>query len=160
MLVELARTVEKLQTERTRLLAILESAGEAQRRVPVYDEGWNLYDLISHIASAEKENVRFLRQVLAEDGARHVPRERVFSLDEWNAQAVGKRAGLSWEQRMAELAEVRRNTLAAVESVTAEQLTHSGTHAVWGEKSVEALLKIVYLHDIMHRNDVARKLST
>lgn len=160
MLAELARTADKLQTERTRLLAILESADEAQRCAPLYDEGWNLYDLISHLASAEKENVRFLRRVLVEDGARHVPRERVFSLDEWNAQTVGKRAGLSWEQRMAELAEVRRNTLEAVESVTAEQLTHSGTHAVWGEKSVEALLKIVYLHDIMHRNDVARKLST
>ena len=159
MLPELARTVEKLQAERLKLLAVLEGADDGQRRSAVYEEGWNLYDLVSHLASAEIENVRFLRQVLEADGARHLPREQVFSLDEWNARAVSRRAGLAWDARMRELLEARRQTLQTIESIDGEQLTHSGTHAVWGQKSVEALLKIIYLHDVMHRNDVVRRLA-
>ena len=159
MLTEVKALADKLQAERARLIAVLESASEAQRQALVYKEGWNLYDLVSHIASAEGENVRFLAEAVARDGAQHRPREAVFSLDEWNAQAVDSRRGQSWDARMAELRTVRERTLSVLDGVGQAQLAHRATHAVWGEKDLPALIKILYLHDIMHRNDVARKLK-
>jgi uncharacterized damage-inducible protein DinB len=159
MLAEVKSLADKLQAEREKFIAVLESASEAQRHALVYDEGWNLYDLVSHIASAEQENVRFLGEALARDGAQHLPREAVLSLDEWNAQAVGKRRGQSWAERMAELRAARERTLSVLDAIDRSQLAHRATHAVWGEKDVVALIKILYLHDIMHRNDVARKLK-
>jgi hypothetical protein len=160
MLPELKLLADKLQSERAKLLTVLESATEAQRQALVYAEGWNLYDLVSHLASAEKENVRFLREVVQHDGAQHLPpNTSAFDLNSWNAEAVGKRAGQPWETRMVELAEARRITLDIIAAMSAEQFAHKGTHAVWGEKTVEGLLKILYLHDIMHRNDIAKKLK-
>lgn len=159
MLPEVQALIDKLQTERARLIEVLESASEAQRQALIYEEGWNLYDLLSHIASAETENVRFLAEAVTKDGARHTPREAVFSLDEWNAQAVGKRRGQSWAERMAELRAAREHTLNVLDRIEAAQLAHRATHAVWGEKDVVSLIRIVYVHDIMHRNDVARKLK-
>ena len=157
---ELETIVTKLNAEREKLVATLESTREDQRRQPIYESGWTLYEIAAHIASAEKENIRFIRQTLEQDGARHLPQGRVFSLDEWNAQAVGKRAAQSWAERMAEMREARQRTLDTIESVTPEQLTHRGTHAVWGEKSAEGMFKILYLHDIMHRGDVSRQLGS
>ena len=156
---ELEPIVKKLIAEREKLIATLESTREEQRRQPIYESGWTLYEIAAHIAAAEKENIRFIQQALEQDGARHLPQEQVFSLDEWNAQAVVKRAEQSWADRLAEMREARQRTLDTIAGVTPEQLAHRGTHAVWGEKSVEGMLKILYLHDIMHRGDVAKQLK-
>ncbi len=158
MLPQLQPIAVKLENERAKLLRVIESANEDQRRALIYEEGWNLYDLVSHLAASEKENVRFLRQLLSENGARHRTLETVKSLDEWNAHAVGKRADKSWDERVAELAEARQITVQTIDAITPDEFAHVGTHAVWGQKSVEGLLKILYLHDIMHRNDIARRL--
>jgi hypothetical protein len=160
MLPELKLIADKLQNERAKLLTVLESANETRRQALVYEEGWNLYDLVSHLAAAEQENVRFLREVLQHDGAQHLPPDtHAFDLNSWNAEAVGKRQGQTWATRMAELVAARQITLDTLNTITAEQFAHKGTHAVWGEKTVEGLLKILYLHDIMHRNDIAKKLK-
>lgn len=159
MIPEVQRLADKLQAERAKLVETLESASEAQRHALIYEEGWNLYDLASHIATGERENVRFLTAVLAQDGVRHRPQEQVSGLNEWNAQAVAAQRGKNWAERMAMLHSVRAQTLSLLESVSAAQLAHRGTHAIWGEKDAAGLIKILYLHDIMHRNDVARKLK-
>jgi uncharacterized damage-inducible protein DinB len=159
MLPELKTIADKLQSERAKLLTVLAAASEAQRQTLVYAEGWNLYDLVSHLAAAEQENMRFVREMLQHDGARHQPvGSQAQSLDAWNTEAVGQRKGQAWEERMSELDAVRRSTMDTIATITAEQFAHKGIHLIWGEKTVEGLLKILYLHDIMHRNDVARRL--
>ena len=159
MIPAVQKLAAKLHAERTKLLAVLATASEAERMALVYEEGWNLYDLLSHLASAEAENARFLAETFGTDGARHVPRESVFSLDEWNARAVAAQRGLSWPERMAALEAARAGTLALLERIDEAGLMHRGTHAVWGEMDLSGLIKILYLHDIMHRNDVARALA-
>lgn len=158
MIPEVKKLDDKLQMERAKLVAVLEAASEAERQALVYEEGWNLYDLLSHIATAERENARFLAATIAADGARHQPRESVFSLDEWNAQAVAGQRGQTWAERTALLESTRADTRALLERIDREALAHRGTHAVWGEMDVAGLVRILYLHDIMHRNDVARRL--
>ncbi|MBI5876165.1 MAG: DinB family protein [Chloroflexi bacterium] len=159
MIPEVKKLADKMQAARAKLIDVLESASEAQRKALIYEEGWNLYDLLSHIATAENENVRFLSDVIAADGARHQPRENVSDVNEWNAQAVAGQRGLTWAERMAALQAARATTLAVLEGVDAAAFAHRGTHAVWGEKDVSALVKILYLHDIMHRNDIVSKLK-
>jgi hypothetical protein len=82
-----------------------------------------------------------------------VPLGVEFDLDRWNASQVSKREELTLKQIQAELEEARRRTIALLNHLTEEQLSRQGVHAVWGEITIAQQLRIIHIHDQMHRRD-------
>jgi hypothetical protein len=161
----LSQIKTKLSGERTRLNELIATLSRAELLEP-HESGWAIKDLLAHLAVAENLNVKFARAMVVIDNPAQLkimrgdfpdyPHEK-FTLDEFNAYMTEKLRAHELEFVLAELARVRGETLAWLDTLGEEQLERRGLHAVWGEQSVRGMLRIVALHDKMHRDDVAKR---
>ena len=116
----------KLNKERERLLAALEGVDEvlAAHRFEG-TEGWtSIHDAVRHVASAEASMLTVAERTVAGT----YQRIEGFDLNRFNARQVEKRAD--------------------------EQLGLPTFHPVWGEVDVAGLLRIIAIHDGLHRKDI------
>ena len=79
-----------------------------------------------------------------------------FDLDAWNVAQVAKRDNWSPEEILSDLRGAHEETLAFLDGIDPEELAVTGTHPALGEVSVGQVLRIIALHDGMHRRDIAR----
>jgi hypothetical protein len=82
-----------------------------------------------------------------------------FDLDAWNAAAVAGRAGWTVQQVLADLDAAHQATLAFLAALEGEQLSLPGSHPVLGEVTVGQILRVIALHDNLHRRDIANLLQ-
>lgn len=146
----------KLSLERERLLGLLEGLSVEEMTQRSKEGGWSIKDILGHIASAEKAHLAFIKRMCEEDNPQMVPPGVQFDLDRWNASQVSRGEKLTLEEIWAELEEARRGSLALLNHLTEEQLSHQGVHAIWGEITVAQRLRIIHIHDQMHRRDIMR----
>jgi hypothetical protein len=79
-----------------------------------------------------------------------------FDLDAWNQAAVANRADWSVERVLADLEEGQRATFEFIDELDAEKLTITGSHPALGEMNVGQVVRVIGLHDGLHRRDVLR----
>lgn len=77
-----------------------------------------------------------------------------FDLDAWNAAAVTQRLDWSVDQVLADLAAAQEATFAFLDSLEATDPARRGSHPTLGEVTVGQVLRIMGLHDNLHRRDV------
>ena len=116
---------------------------------------WRVRDILAHLVASEPGMVANARGMIAGSGG--VPAD--FRLDDWNARQVAKRAGLSREELLAELAENRRKTIEFLGGVSDDDLDRRGRHADLTEMSVEELLQTMMRHEQGHIAEVERALG-
>lgn len=147
---------QRLIEERAALLAEIEGLTEDEAaRIPPGSE-WSIKDVLAHLSSAEGAAIDFIRCMVEEDRPRQVPPELVFDLDRWNASQVRKRREWSLPRVLDELRTQREALLRSMDELTDEQLSRRGIHAAWGEVSVADQLRILHLHDQMHRKMITQ----
>ena len=146
----------RLSLERERLLGLLEGLSVEEMTQRLKDGGWSIKDILVHIASAEKAHLAFIKRMCEEDNPQMMPPGVEFDLDRWNASQVSKRGKFTLKEVLAELDEARRRTTTLLNDLTEEQLSRQGAHAVWGQRTVAQQLRIIRIHDQMHRRDVMR----
>jgi uncharacterized damage-inducible protein DinB len=154
--------IDRLIEERTRLLAAVAdlSEAEATRPLPTSEGGWSVKDVLAHVTISEAANLAFAKRMVAEDNpVQMLPDKGPFDLDRWNNSQVRRRQQLTWAQVQADLAAAHKETLAFVAGLEEAQLDRRGVQAVFGEITLGQLLKILYRHDRMHREEIEQGLA-
>ncbi len=155
----------KLNAERAKLLESFANLPREAMVKPFGDEGWSIKDLVAHLAMAEAVNVKFAKMMvtretpvqLKELAADYPDFPGEFELDKFNAWMTERWRAKSLDEILAALNATRADTLAWLDTVTPEQLERSGAHAVWGNQSVRQMLRILVIHDKLHRGDIEKR---
>jgi hypothetical protein len=142
------------------LRALFDGLEEADWSCPVYGhaEGWTVRDLLTHLVTAGPGLLR-AAQLIA---AGKLEMRPDFDLDFWNQRQVEKQAGRTIPELLDALEGVRQGTVAYLDELAAGEgeavLGRRGHHAVFGETTVEYLLRRVYQHEREHAAEVRQAL--
>jgi len=82
-----------------------------------------------------------------------------FDLDAWNEAQIAKRAGWPADRVLADLEAAQQASFAFLDELDAETLARSGTHPALGEMNVGQVIRVIGLHDNVHRRDLLRLLG-
>jgi uncharacterized damage-inducible protein DinB len=149
---ETKKIERKILDARSQLLAAVESLDSVGWEWRPDAETWSARMTLAHVGSAQWDHLQVARRLIAEEPT-HLPD---FDLDAWNAAAVEERAGWPVDQVLADLEAAQEATVALLHSLEDEMLTVTGTHPAWGEVSLRQVLRIIPLHDSMHRRDILK----
>jgi hypothetical protein len=149
---KIQRIQSKLGQTRARLLTVVEGlAAECWDWRP-QDGRWSARLTLAHVGSAQWDHLEVARRMVAGEPTA-VPN---FDLDTWNNARVGERSHWSVEQVLADLEAAQRATIGFLESISDADLATAGTHPVLGETSVGQVIRLIPLHDNLHRRDLLR----
>ena len=143
---------DRLMAARARLLAAVEGLDGAAWEWRPGDGRWSVRLTLAHVGAAQWSHLEVARRFAAGETV-EIPD---FDLDAWNASMVAGRADWPVDRVMADLEAAHQATLAFLGSLDAEQLAIKGSHPALGEMSVGQVLRVIALHDNMHRRDIIR----
>ena len=143
---------EMMASARGKLLASVEGLGEAAWDWQPADGRWSVRLTLAHVGSAHWSHLEVARRV-AEGKTVDLPG---FELDEWNEARVAERAGRTTEQVLADLQAAQQATSVFMADLDAETLEALGAHPALGEVSVGQALRIIALHDSLHRREILK----
>jgi uncharacterized damage-inducible protein DinB len=140
----------RLTAARAKLMAEVEELRQDQWEWRPGDGRWSVRLTLAHVGSAQWNHLEVAR-CLAAGEIVEIPG---FDLDAWNEAAVAERANWSIEQVLADLAMAQQATFEFLDGLGAEELDITGSHPALGEMSVGQVLRVISLHDGLHRRDV------
>jgi hypothetical protein len=124
----------------------------------IYTDGsaWNIMQILYHFIDTERLARKFALEVLA--GGEGAPEG--YDINAHNAQHVPKTdAAWSLDKLLNDFTEARKATLAALASASESDLDRLGRHPVLGVKTLEELIKVIYLHNKMHQREIQEALE-
>jgi uncharacterized damage-inducible protein DinB len=152
---EITKIEGKVTAARARLLAAVEGLSDSEWDWQPQDGRWSVRLTLAHVGSAQWSHLEVAGRLVG-GKATDIPG---FDLDAWNEAAVVKRADWSVSQVLADLDAAHQETLAFLRRLDAEKLSTTGSHPALGEVTVGQVLRIIPIHDNMHRRDVLRLLA-
>jgi uncharacterized damage-inducible protein DinB len=151
---EIAKIERKIVAARARLLETVERLDEAAWEWRPGDERWSVRLTLAHVGAAQWSHLEVARRLVAGEPV-DIPG---FELDAWNNAQVAKRHDWPVERVLADLEAAQGATLAFLAGLSIEELDITGRHPALGEVSVRQVLRVVAVHDGMHRRDVLNLL--
>jgi uncharacterized damage-inducible protein DinB len=145
----------KLVAARARLLRAVEGLDAAGWEWRPADGRWSVRMTLAHVGAAQWDHLEVANRFLSGQPVT-IPG---FDLDAWNAAAVAGRAGWTVQQVLADLDAAHQATLAFLAALEGEQLSLPGSHPALGEVTVGQILRVIALHDNLHRRDIANLLQ-
>jgi uncharacterized damage-inducible protein DinB len=152
---EKKKIAERITSARAKLLAAVEGLDAAAWEWRPDDGRWSVRQTLAHASEAQWSHLEVARRAVAGEPT-DLPG---FDLDAWNAAAVAERAEWPVDRILADLDAAQKATLAFLEELDAEQLDVTESHPALGEMSVGHALRIIAVHDGMHRRDIANLLE-
>jgi hypothetical protein len=143
------------------LRALFEGLDEADWSRPAHghQDGWTVRDLLAHMVTAGSGLLR-VAQLIAE-GQLNMPPD--FDLDRWNRRQVEKQEERTNAQLLNGLDMLQRDVLAYLDALAADDgaavLSRRGRHAVFGETTVEHILRRIYRHEREHTAELRQALQ-
>jgi hypothetical protein len=110
---------------------------------------------LAHVGSAQWSHLEVARQLAAGETV-DLPD---FDLDAWNEANLAERADWSVDQVLADLEAAQQASFAFLDRLDAETLARTGAHPALGEMSVGQVIRVIGLHDGLHRRDLLRLLE-
>jgi hypothetical protein len=141
--------VQKMTSERSALLAALESLSEEEASRSPKDGEWTPKQQMSHLCEMESAYRAWVEHALAEDRANvdGVRGERVaIPLEQANAHAVS--------EHTREMRRQRERTVALIASMKPEDFERRAENKLFGSLTVMQWLRSYYRHDRMHVDQV------
>ncbi len=162
---EIESLVHKLNTGRARLWDAVRRLDASDLTRPL-DGDWSVQDILAHLAAAEALNVKFAKLMVTQDRpvqlkafAQDYPDYAgPFSLDGFNAYLMDRLRVKSLAEVLDGLEATRTDTIAWVETLTPNDLARGGEHAVWGDQTVQGMLRILAFHDRFHTQDILKRV--
>jgi uncharacterized damage-inducible protein DinB len=152
---EVNKIKDRLTAARSRLLSAVAGLDDARWDWRPGDGRWSARLTLAHVGSAQWSHLEVARRVV--DGQTvDLPG---FDLDAWNDARVAERAGWSVDQIMVDLEAAQQATFSFLDGLDTEQLALTGTHPALGEISVGQVLRVIAVHDSLHRRDLLRLLA-
>jgi uncharacterized damage-inducible protein DinB len=152
---EAKKIKEKLAAARDKLLAAVEGLDRAHWDWQPDDGRWSVRLTLAHVGSAQWSHLEVARR-LAVGETVDLPG---FELDAWNEAQVSERADWSVDQVLADLKTAQQASFAFLDELDAETLARTGAHPALGEMSVGQVIRVIGLHDSLHRRDLLRLLE-
>ncbi len=140
---------EKMEYERGRLLALLESLSEEQANTPAIPGEWTPKEQMAHLCEMEAAYRAWVERALEEDNP---------SVDGVRGEPVAvplERANqASKHELLAEMRRQREKTLALMRRLRPEDYDRTATSSMFGTLTVLQWLRSYYRHDRMHYDQV------
>ena len=152
---EVQKIKDKLTAARGRLLAAVDGLDGALWDWQPADGRWSVRLTLAHVGSAQWSHLEVARR-LASGKTVELPG---FNLDAWNEAQVAERANWSVDQVLADLEAAQQASFAFLDGLDAETLARTGTHPALGEMNVGQVIRVIGLHDNLHRRDLLRLLE-
>lgn len=143
---------KRLDAARAKLLDSVEGLGEAAWNWQPADGRWSVRLTLAHVGSAHWSHLEVARRIA--EG--RTVRLAGFDLDEWNEIRVAERAGWSRQQVLADLQAAQQATAAFLAELTQEELDARGEHPVLGKVNLGQALRVIALHDSLHRREILK----
>lgn len=152
---EIEKIENKVVAGRARLLASVEALHATEWDWQPRDGRWSVRLTLAHVGSAQRSHLEVAERLVS-GKTLDMPD---FELDTWNEAAVADRAHWSVSQVLADLDAAQQETLAFLRAIDAEKLSITGLHPALGEVTVGQVLRIIPIHDNMHRRDILGLLA-
>lgn len=148
----------RLAEEGRRTAAFFRSLSAAELDQPVYTAGpgWRARDLLTHLVSTERNIAALISDVLA--GGPGAPEG--FDIDAFNASETTGGPGPDLEEAVRQFEAARAATLVLLASTDESALQRRGRHPFLGPAPVEAMLKLLYRHTLLHERDARKALDS
>ncbi len=139
---------EELEQRRQRLLALAGrmSPADWERPVQSEDERWTAHQLLAHLLTTETGQLTALKGIA--EGGPGVRED--FDLDRWNRKQVQREGPRPVDDLLAALAASRRDVLAALDTMTEEQLARRGRHGTGVVYTVAEIFERIARHEYDH----------
>jgi uncharacterized damage-inducible protein DinB len=144
---ELEELLEKLETQRGQLVGQLRVMAEEEAGRRPSERSWSAKEQLLHLATFERQWLEWSMAVRDKPGSEVGPPPP-------NPEAYPEAQTRSLDDILQELASARRDTVAAIEGLTSEELQRKGKHLLFGEMNVLQMLRSLYRHDRMHMDQM------
>ena len=148
--------LDKIGSERARLLQAIEALGASAASAPVTEEGWTAKDVLAHL-------VHWLGQVAFALGAQLQPPPYVTTVkarlsgDEWNARAVDHYKSASLDEIRLEFEHLAEALVERVRLRTDDEMETTGTVAWAGDIPLwQFIAGDTFLHWALHSETIER----
>ena len=145
---ELEELLEKMESQRGQLLGLVRQMTEEEAGHRPSERAWSAKEQLLHLATFDRRWLEWATTVRDEPGAEVGPPPP-------NPEAYPEAQTRSLGDILGELASARKDTVAAIEGLSAEELQRRGKHMLFGEMSVLQMLRSLYRHDRMHMDQIA-----
>jgi uncharacterized damage-inducible protein DinB len=145
---ELEELLEKMTSQRGQLVSHARQMTEEEAGRRPSERAWSSKEQLLHLVTFERQWLDWAMTVRDEPGSEVGPPPP-------NPEAYPEAQTRSLGDILGELASARKDTVAAIEGLTTEELQRRGKHRLFGEMSVLQMLRSLYRHDRMHLDQIA-----
>jgi uncharacterized damage-inducible protein DinB len=145
---ELEELLEKMEFQRGQLVGHARQMTEEEAGRRPSERAWSPKEQLLHLVTFERQWLDWAMTVRDEPGAEVGPPPP-------NPEAYPEAQSRLLDDILSELASARKQTVAAIEDLSAEELQQKGTHLLFGEMNVLQMLRSLYRHDRMHMDQIA-----
>ncbi len=151
---EIIKLKDRIKAARVKLLAAVDGLDKISWDWRPEDGRWSVRLTLAHVGSAQWDHLKVLNRLLAGEPTAMSD----FNLDAWNAASVAKRDDWTPARILADLEAAQQEMMALLDRLDEGQLMVTGTHPALGRINVGQVLRIIALHDGLHRRDVLQLL--
>jgi hypothetical protein len=152
-----ARILTKVADEGFKTAEFFRQIPATQWDVEIYSDSmtWTIRAIMYHMLDTERSFNRLFRNILS--GGSGVPEG--FNLNEHNTQRVETMG--SWDPATfsATFLDARHQNIAEFDSASDNDLDRIGRHPGLGMTTLEKMLKILFMHNRMHQQDIQKALA-
>lgn len=148
---------ERLEKEGQKNLSFFQQLTSEDWEKQIYSDGaeWTVREMFSHVVESERSLPALFKNI--QSGGSGVSDD--FDLKRYNERAVEKTGDLPYADLLKMFAERRAETVKFVASLSEEDLQKMGRHSSLGEKKLDEMIKMMYLHVKVHVRDIKRLLG-
>jgi hypothetical protein len=150
---------EKLKTDGDRTVAAFRLLNENDWATPCHGDGdaqWTVRNVLEHFIIAEREFLRMFGEIAARTGG---GAPVGFDINRFNNAQKGLLDKLSKEELMTDFESVRAQLVTFTRTLNDAQLDTVGRHPALGISTLEAMLRLVALHNASHIRDMRKILG-
>lgn len=136
------------------LSAIVRDVDQA-RAVSARDgaDGWNVLEILCHLNDLEAIYIQRTQQIIETDAPNLIP------FNHLDAVTANNYAGQNFADVLAQYLERRKEHLALLKGLSADQWAREGTHVSYGANPLAHYSTTTALHDVNHIEQITRALS-
>jgi len=154
---ELKELADKLTSEGEKFYSLFAGLTDEQWETEVYteDQTWTIRNVLAHFVTSERGLVRLFERIHASgEGS---PAD--FSIDRYNARQQEKTKYLSQQELLEQYKQVRAASVAWTLSLEESDLDIKGRHPFLETTTLREMIKMLYLHNIIHYRDMKKVLK-
>ncbi|MDX1378123.1 MAG: DinB family protein [Anaerolineales bacterium] len=154
---EVNELADKLKSEGEKFHAIFAGLTDEQWQTEVYteDQIWTIRNVLAHFVTSERGLIKLFERIrVSGEGS-----SEDFSIDRYNAAQQRKTEGLSPQELLEQYKAVRADSIAWTLSLSKSDLEIEGRHPFLEMTTLREMIKMLYLHNIIHYRDMKKVLK-